>query len=85
MLENSSAILNQNETNFQQDEIESLKDEVLELNTKKDELLKNIDEYNYKYNLEFKDILSEILYLRRENCKKDFNRLKYYYTDLLQE
>ena len=85
MLENSSIAISHNETDYLKDKIEFLKNEILELNTQKDELLKRIDEYNYKYNFEFKDILSEILYLRKENYKKDFTSLKRYYMDLYQE
>ncbi|MFT5835591.1 MAG: Leucine-rich repeat (LRR) protein [Sulfurimonas sp.] len=78
-------MLNETGLVLSQNQVESLRIEVLELSAQKDELLRVIDEYNDRYNLEFKDILAEILYLRKENRKKNFNLLKHYYTSMYQE
>ena len=85
MLRDSRVIAKQDKDNTQQDEIEFLKNSVLELNAKKDELIKNIDDYNYRYNIAFKDILYEILYLKRSNHIEKLNSLKKYYIDLYYE
>jgi len=73
------------ETLLLKSEIKEIKDEIVELNAKKDELLKQIDSYNYRYNLEFKDILAKILYLRQKNYKDDFIKFKSYYKELYDE